>query len=71
MSEVADPVLGYTELVKLTRYARPGDQLRELHKRGFHRAYRARDGSVVLERPHYEAVCSGGAPSRREPQVHP
>ena len=54
----------------LTKYARPGQQLEELHRRGFHRARRARDGSVVLERAHYEAVCAGGI-ARREPEVMP
>lgn len=41
-------------------YLRPADQLRELHARGFTRAYRSRiTGKVVLERGHYEAVVAG------------
>lgn len=46
------------ELAEVTRCKRPGDQLDVLHRRGFHRAWRAKDGSVVLERAHYEAVCA-------------
>jgi hypothetical protein len=54
-------------------YKRPGDQLRELHKRGFWRAWRSKvTGEVILERPHYDAVSAGlpdtaGQPNR--PQV--
>lgn len=41
-------------------YKRPGEQLRELHRRGFYRAYRSKvTGEVVLERPHYDAVSRG------------
>lgn len=47
------------ELHALTRYRRAGDQLRELHLQGFSRARLGRDGSVILERAHYEAVCQG------------
>lgn len=46
-------------------YVRPADQLRELHARGFTRAYRSKvSGKVVLERAHYDAVTRGqyGAP---------
>lgn len=57
------------ELEELTRYKRPGEQLAELQRRGFHRARRARDGSVVLERAHFEAVCAGGVSASREPRV--
>lgn len=53
-------ILTPSELVDLTRYKRAADQLRELHARGFNRAY-LRAGAVVLERPHFEAVCSGNA----------
>ncbi|WP_343638943.1 hypothetical protein [Roseateles sp.] len=51
-------VLSVGEIEELTRYKRAADQLRELHDRGFSRAY-VRAGSVVLERPHFEAVCRG------------
>ena len=42
-------------------YVRPADQLRELHARGFTRAYIPKVGPrrVVLERGHYEAVIAG------------
>ena len=41
-------------------YVRPADQLRELHNRGFVRAYRSKvTGKVILERAHYEAVTRG------------
>ncbi len=41
-------------------YKRPADQLRELHRRGFYRAYRSKvTGEVVLERPHYDSVSQG------------
>lgn len=45
-------------------YKRPAEQLRELHRRGFFRAYRSKvTGEVVLERPHYDAVAAGIQPS--------
>lgn len=53
-------------------YKRPAEQLRELHRRGFWRAYRSKvTGEVVLERPHYDAVAAGlGAPPQsNRPQV--
>lgn len=56
--EQRSPVLTYAELAALTGYKRAADQLRELHARGFSRAY-VRAGVVVLERPHFEAVCRG------------
>lgn len=53
------PVLSEAELIELTKYKRPADQLRVLLERGFWRAYRATTGEVVLERPHFEAVSAG------------
>jgi hypothetical protein len=55
-------------------YKRAADQLRELHRRGFFRAYRSKvTGEVVLERPHYDAVSAGLAPgiqpAGRRPQL--
>jgi hypothetical protein len=48
-------------------YVRAAEQLRELHARGFVRAYIAKVGRkhVVLERAHYDAVTRGqfGAPA--------
>nr|WP_084453335.1 DUF4224 domain-containing protein [Roseateles chitosanitabidus] len=61
MAEVAERpgvTLSAQEIETLTRYKRPSEQLRELHQRGFCRAY-VRAGVVVLERPHFEAVCRG------------
>lgn len=42
-------------------YQRPADQLRELHRRGFARAYIPKVGAnrVILERAHYDAVVRG------------
>lgn len=47
------------EIQAITGYVRPLKQLEVLHKRGFERAYRACNGSIILERPHYDAVCRG------------
>lgn len=53
-------------------YVRPAEQLRELHARGFVRAYVPKVGRkhVVLERAHYDAVTRGqfGAPAANEAQ---
>jgi hypothetical protein len=57
---VADLLLSKAEIERLTSYARPGDQLAELRRQGFHRARRNRLGEVVLERAHYDAVCTRG-----------
>jgi hypothetical protein len=67
--------LTHDELVEVTSYQRPADQLRELHRRGFTRARRGSAGQVILERAHYEAVCSGrlaaNDPSRPRPKLRP
>ena len=52
-------ILSADELWQITGYTTPLRQLDVLHKRGFVRAYRARDGRIILERPHYLAVCRG------------
>lgn len=62
------------EIQRLTGYKRPADQLRELHRQGFYRARRAKvTGEVVLERPHYHAVCQGmeasPRPQARQPKL--
>ncbi len=72
---MASPVLSLDEIILLTRYSRPADQLRELHARGYARAY-LRSGQVVLERPHFEAVSRGvygvtGEAARARPRVKP
>lgn len=56
--------LSVGEIEELTHYKRAADQLRELHERGFSRAY-VRAGVVVLERPHFEAVCRGAVEKPR------
>ena len=54
----------------ITGYKRPAKQLDELRSQGFYRARLSpTDGSVILERPHYEHVCSGGGKPANEPQV--
>ena len=61
MAEVAERpslILSFEELVHLTGYRQPAAQLNNLKAQGFHRARRNALGSVVLERAHYEAVCS-------------
>lgn len=47
------------ELEAITGYTQSSKQLSVLHKRGFHRAYIARHGGVVLERVHFESVGRG------------
>jgi hypothetical protein len=70
-----DAVVPYEQIVKLTGFKRPGQQLRELHKLGFWRARRCRvSGAVVLEVPHYEAVSRGGDIKQNErprPKLRP
>lgn len=58
------------ELHALTGYRRPADQLRTLHARGFHRAWRGPTGRVIVERAHVEAVLRGEAQPAR-PKVRP
>lgn len=69
--EPAQAVLSKAELICLTGYRRGAEQLVELHKRGFHRAYRNRAGHVVVERPHYIAVCSSSPGSATTTAVGP
>lgn len=74
------------ELAEITGYRQPAAQLRVLRERGYWRAWQASTGRVVLERAHYEAVCSGQAltpktsvaaaaaprtPALRPPRTHP
>ncbi len=54
------------ELIDITGYELPCKQLGVLHKRGFHRAYIATKGGVVLERAHYEAICRGESEKPRK-----
>jgi hypothetical protein len=67
-------ILSSEELAQITGYASPLRQLDMLHRRGFVRAYRARDGRIILERPHYLAVCrgefAGDKPAQAAPSVN-
>lgn len=66
MSAILEP----NELQALTGYRRPADQLAELLRQGFYRARRSpSDGTIILERPHYDAVCAGGSKAANEPRV--
>lgn len=63
-------ILEADELQRLTGYRRPADQLAELLRQGFYRARRSpSDGTVILERPHYHAVCAGASTPANEPRV--
>lgn len=59
-------ILSDAELTSITGYELPCKRLAVLHGRGFHRAYIARNGGVVLERAHYEAVCRGESEKPRK-----
>lgn len=53
-------------------YVRGADQLRELHARGFVRAYRSKvTGRVVLERAHHDAVVRGQYGQQATPPAAP
>ena len=53
-------VLSDIELQSLTGYKRAKDQIPELQRQGFYRARQSKaTGAVILERAHYEAVCTG------------
>lgn len=68
----ADIVLSQAELVSVTGYQRPADQVRELLRQGFHRARRSpTTGETILERAHYEAVCAGQRAQAERPKVRP
>jgi hypothetical protein len=72
---MSDVTLSPAELEAVTGgYKRPGDQLRELHDRGFVRARIGKvTGKVILERAHYDAVSAGAvqAGSGERPRVRP
>lgn len=57
-------VLSPEELYGVTGYHQATRQLVELHSQGFWRA-RLKDGRLILERAHYEAVCAGAQPERK------
>lgn len=65
METATSLILSAEEIQTVTRYRQPAAQLRELHRQGFWRARRSRaTGEVILERAHYEAVCTD-APTRK------
>jgi hypothetical protein len=58
----SDLILSAKEIETLTDYTQPAAQLRELYRQGFWRARRSKvTGQVILERAHYEAVCTDGS----------
>jgi hypothetical protein len=59
-------ILSHDEIVTITGYARPADQLKTLHAMGRERARRGPNGKVILERAHFEAVVTGSY-GKREP----
>ena len=58
------------EIQALTGYKMAARQLVELHRAGFHRARIGMAGRVILERSHYQAVCSGQI-QRERPKLRP
>jgi hypothetical protein len=53
-------------------YKRPSDQIQELRAQGFYRARRSPvDGSVILERPHYDHICAGGGKPANDAHARP
>lgn len=72
---MADPLMTKEDVHRISGgYSQPAKQLAELQRQGFWRARRARiTGEVILERAHYEAVCSGQerAPSQVVRQAAP
>lgn len=56
----ASPLLSPEEIKAIAGgYEQPRRQLAELRAQGFWRARLSRSHKVILERSHYEAVCSG------------
>lgn len=58
------------EIEGITGYRRGAEQLDELRRQGFYRARRDRLGRVVLERAHYDAVCSDRTRPEAAPKLH-
>lgn len=55
-----DDLIPAEQIARMTGYAQPSRQLRELQRQGFWRARRAKvTGEVILERPHYDQVARG------------
>lgn len=71
-ADMTGAVLTRTEIRELTGYKRANEQMAELLRQGFYRARRSRlDGSVILERPHYDAICAGARPPTNSPKLRP
>ncbi|MGJ3704585.1 DUF4224 domain-containing protein [Variovorax sp. AFSI2.2] len=71
-AQQASAILTRAELKQLTGYKRSAEQMAELLRQGFYRARRSRvDGSVILERPHYDAVSAGASMPANEPRLRP
>jgi hypothetical protein len=70
---MTDITLSLDEIKQVTNYKRPGDQLVELHRRGFYRARIGKvTGQVILERAHYDAICAGaGQPGNDSTRARP
>lgn len=68
-----DAILSPEEIIALTGYKIASKQLRELQRQGFHRARRSMvTGEVILERPHFEAICRGETQSETwQPRLRP
>lgn len=64
--------LSKAELYAITGYKLAAPQLEALHRAGFYRARRERNGTgdVILERAHYDAVCAGISQPTR-PKITP
>lgn len=70
----ATVLLSAEEISEVTGYRKPALQVRELHSRGFVRARVNVLNRVVLERAHFEAVCSttsSGTSHAQRPQLVP
>jgi hypothetical protein len=52
-------ILDPFEIEALTGYSMPCKQLAALQAAGYARARRGRNGEVILERAHFQAVCRG------------
>lgn len=70
---MSEPVLSAQEIERVSGgYKRASDQLRALHARGFYRAYIGKvTRQVILERPHYDAVCAGQGQASNDEQHQP
>lgn len=65
-------LLSREQLREITGFTQPERVLAELHEQGFYRARRSKaDGSVILERTHYDAVTAGNLKAANAPKVRP